>query len=715
MKYLLFPAAALAVAVAAGGPPDTRRDPVKDTYHGEVVTDDYRWLEDWNNKDVKAWSEAQNAHARGVLDKLPGTDKLRDELSKIMTAKTTTHGGFYYRGGQLFAMRRQPPKQQPFLVVLPALDQPDKARTLVDPGELDKKGTTAIDWFVPSPDGKYVAVSLSKNGTETGDVHVYETATAKEVFEVVPRVNGGTAGGDLAWAPYDKGYFYTRYPRGQERKPDDLDFYQQVYYHELGTSTDKDRYETGKDLPRIAEIKLEMDNKSGRLLATVQNGDGGEFAFFLRSKDGKWTKFSGFKDKLVQAAFGPKDDLYAISLEGAPRGKLLWLPIDSLDPVHSKEVIPEGKDTIVADFPGYSSRQTVLVTDNRIYVTYQLGGPSEVRCFDLKGKAVDAPKQLPISTVSGLTHLTGDDILFSNGSYVEPRSVFEYKATDNKTVKLPLTTPPPVDLSDVQVVREFATSKDGTKVPVNIMIPKGAKMDGTNPCLVTGYGGYGVNRVPGFVPERRVLFDRGFIFAEVNLRGGGEFGEAWHKAGNLANKQNVFDDFTAALKYLIEKKYTAPEHLAIMGGSNGGLLMGAELTQHPDLMKAVVSSVGIYDMLRVELSPNGAFNVPEFGTVKDEKLFKAMYAYSPYHHVKNDTKYPAVLFLTGANDPRVDPMQSRKMTARLQAATASGRPILLRTSTSSGHGLDTSLSERVEEYVDIYSFLFAELGVKAKS
>jgi prolyl oligopeptidase len=231
---------------------------------------------------------------------------------------------------------------------------------------------------------------------------------------------------------------------------------------------------------------------------------------------------------------------------------------------------------------------------------------------------------------------------------------------------------------------------------------------------VTGYGGYGINRVPGFSPERRILFDRGFIVVEANLRGGGEYGEAWHKAGNLANKQNVFDDFTAELQFMIEMKYTSPEHLAIMGGSNGGLLMGAELTQHPELMKAVVSSVGIYDMLRVELSPNGAFNVPEFGTVKDEKLFKAMYAYSPYHHVKDGTKYPAVLFLTGANDPRVDPMQSRKMTARLQTATMSGLPVLLRTSASSGHGLDTSLSERVEEYVDIYSFLFAELGVKAK-
>jgi len=373
--------------------------------------------------------------------------------------------------------------------------------------------------------------------------------------------------------------------------------------------------------------------------------------------------------------------------------------------------VPEGKDTIIADFPGYSSRQTVLPTASRLYVTYQLGGPTAVRCFDFDGKPLDAPKQLPISTVGGLARLTGDDILFADGSYVEPRNIYEYRAKSNETAKLPLNSPPPVDLSDVRVERVFVRSKDGTMIPVNIMVPKGVKLDGTNPCLVTGYGGYGVNRVPTFVPERRILFDHGFIVAEANLRGGGEYGEAWHKAGNLTSKQNVFDDFAAVLQLMINGNYTSSEHLAIMGGSNGGLLMGATLTQHPGLMKAVVSFVGIYDMLRVELSSNGAFNVPEFGTVKDEKQFRAMLAYSPYHQVKDGEKYPAVLFLTGANDPRVDPMQSRKMTARLQAA---GATVLLRTSAGSGHGLDTSLSERIEEYVDVYAFLFAELGIKVK-
>jgi prolyl oligopeptidase len=281
-------------------------------------------------------------------------------------------------------------------------------------------------------------------------------------------------------------------------------------------------------------------------------------------------------------------------------------------------------------------------------------------------------------------------------------------------VKSPLTSPPAVNFKDVRVVREFARSKDGTKVPVNILIPKGARRDGRNPCVVTGYGGFGHSIRPSFQPAYRVLFDQGVVVAVANLRGGGEYGEAWHRAGMLTRKQNVFDDFTAVLEHLVERRYTSSARLGIMGGSNGGLLMGAVLTQHPALVKAVVSFVGIYDSLRVELSPNGAFNVPEFGTVKDPGQFKALYAYSPYHNVKDGTKYPATLFLTGANDPRVDPMQSRKMTARLQAANAAATPILLRTSATAGHGLDTSLSERIEETVDVYAFLLTQLGATQK-
>jgi len=261
------------------------------------------------------------------------------------------------------------------------------------------------------------------------------------------------------------------------------------------------------------------------------------------------------------------------------------------------------------------------------------------------------------------------------------------------------------------VVREFAVSKDGTRIPLNIIRRKGTKLDGKNPALLTAYGGYGINESPYYSASLRVLLDHGFVFADANLRGGGEYGEAWHHAGSLTKKQNVFDDFAACARYLIDHKYTSAAKLGIEGGSNGGLLMGAELTQHPELFGAVVSHVGIYDMLRVELQPNGAFNVTEFGTVKEAEQFKALYAYSPYHHVVDGTNYPPVLFLTGANDPRVDPLNSRKMTARLQAS-GTKHVVLLRTSSNSGHGIGTALSERIAQQADVDAFLFDQLGVR---
>jgi prolyl oligopeptidase len=692
-----------------GMPPETPRRPVTDEYHDVPVIDDYRWLEDANDDAVRKWSDAQNALARQHLDRLPHVDAIRRRVTEIMSEKTVSYFELAYRHGTVFAMKREPPKQQPFLIVIPSLSLLDQARVLLDPNELDAAGTTAIDWYVPSPDGKLVAVSLSKGGSESGDVSIFETATGKQVFETVPRVNSGTAGGDLAWLPEGTGFFYTRHPHPGEREEADLNFFQQAYFHALGTPTDSDRYEIGKNFPRVAEIEFEMHPANGTLLLTVQNGDGGHFAHYVRSSRGEWKQVSTFEDDVVQMTFGPNEDLYLISREGAPRGKIQRVPLGNPDVTKAETIVPEGPDTIVTSF--YHSPPSLLPTATRLYVLYQLGGPSELRVFDLSGKPQAAPRQLPLATAGGLTKLEGDSVLFSNTSFLEPPAWYRFDAGTGETTKTALATDSPVDFRDIDVAREFATSKDGTKVPVNLLFPKGMKRDGKNPCLVTGYGGYGTNISPGFSAVRRVLLDQGFVIAVANLRGGGEYGDPWHRQGSLTKKQNVFDDFAAVLQHMIDRGYTSPRNMAIEGGSNGGLLMGATFTQHPELMRAVVSHVGIYDMLRVELSPNGVFNIVEFGTVTDPEQFKALYAYSPYHHVHDGTQYPAVLFLTGANDPRVDPMQSRKMTARLQAA-ASKLPILLRTTANAGHGGDTSLSERIEQYVDVFAFLFDQLGVE---
>lgn len=703
----------LSLILVAAMPPETHTIPVADSYHGVTIQDDYRWLEDWNDPRVKHWSDSQNEHARAVLDRLPHVEAIRARVTEIMSAKTVSYSGVEYRHGMLFAIQREPPRQQPFLMIFPSAAALDKSRVLVDPNKIDPQGTTSIDWFVPSPDGSLVAVSLSHAGTEAGDVHVFETATNSEVHEVVPRVNTGTAGGDLAWLPDASGYFYTRHPRDGERPPADLDFFQQVYFHKLGTPTAEDRYEIGNDFPRVAEIQFEMHDRSGTLLATLQHGDGGEFSHYLRSPAGKWARLADFSDRIIQATFGLDGDLYLLSRNGAPRGKVLRLPPSQTDISRAQTLVPEGPDTIINSF--YHAPPSLLATRQRLYVLYQLGGPSELRVFDLAGKPLGKPQQPPLSSTGGLTRLEGDDVLFANASYVEPSAYYLFHAKEGKTAKTLLQTKSPVEFRDVEVVREFAISKDGTKVPVNIMIPKGAKRDGSNPALVTGYGGYGTSLSPSFSAIRRVLLDQGMIVAIANLRGGGEYGEQWHLQGNLTHKQNVFDDFAAVLQYMIERGYTSPAKLAIEGGSNGGLLMGATLVQHPELMKTVVSHVGIYDMLRVERSANGVFNIAEFGTVADLKQFRALYAYSPYHHVQQGTRYPAVLFLTGANDPRVDPMQSRKMTARLQAAAPADVPMLLRTSSNSGHGAGTGLSERIEQTVDVFAFLFDQLGIQFKS
>jgi prolyl oligopeptidase len=271
-----------------------------------------------------------------------------------------------------------------------------------------------------------------------------------------------------------------------------------------------------------------------------------------------------------------------------------------------------------------------------------------------------------------------------------------------------------ISFADAEVLRDFAISKDGTRVPLNIIRLRKTQLDGNNPVLLGGYGGYGLSETPTLNPLNRVLLDHGFVIVTTNLRGGGEYGERWHEAGKLTRKQNVFDDFYACAQYLVSHRYTTPARLGIIGGSNGGLLMGAELTQHPEMYRAVVSFVGIYDMLRVELSPNGAFNVTEFGTVKESDQFKALYAYSPYHQVSDSKIYPAAIFLTGDNDPRVDPANSRKMVARLQAVGRSKGPILLRTTSNAGHGVGSSLSEQVAQFTDALSFLFDQLGIKKR-
>jgi prolyl oligopeptidase len=446
-------------------------------------------------------------------------------------------------------------------------------------------------------------------------------------------------------------------------------------------------------------------------MAEVANGDGGQFEHYIMDSSGHWTQVTHFEDDIVSAKFGPNDALYLLSRKDAPRGKILRLPVPNLPLSQAKLAVAEssGSDT---DEGGRASIENFVPAPGRLYVIDIAGGPSRVRVFDDQARSLPSPPLPPISAVDEAVSI-GGTLLFRVSTYLAPPAWYQFDGAGGKSTRLALSETSTFNVDNFEVVREFATSKDGTRVPLNILRRKGTKLDGTNPTLLWGYGGYGVNETPHYFGRLSPLIwlDQGGVFVDTNLRGGAEYGEEWHRAGNLTHKQNVFDDFIACAHYLIDRKYTSPEHFAIIGASNGGLLMGAALTQRPALFRAVVSLVGIYDMLRVELDPNGAFNTMEFGSVKDPAQFQALYAYSPYHHVKDRTAYPAILFLTGENDHRVNPMQSRKMTARLQAASTSGHPILLRTSSNAGHGIGTALDEAIEEDADVFSFLFNELGV----
>jgi len=684
--------------------PDTPKKPITTEYQGVTVEDPYQWLEAEDDSQVKAWSDAQNQRTRKSLDSFPDRPAIEKQLQEWYAKTSPSYSSLVSRPGILFAMKFQPPKQQPLLVTLASADDLKSEKVVLDPNVLDAKGTTAIDWFVPSLDGKYVAMSLSKGGSEDGTLHFYETATGKALPDTIAHVQYPTAGGSAAWNADSTGVFYTRFPRKGERPDADLNFYQQIYFHKLGTRDTEDKYSIGKEFPRIAEIALAASRDGKYILATVANGDGGEFAHYLLGPDQSWKQITQFSDQIKLARLGRDNALYLLSRADAPRGKILRLPLDLPELKDAAEIIASGEAVIEQVVPGTDA----------LYVADLLGGPSQIRRFDLNGKNETKISTPQISAVQELLALEDGSLLFRDVSYTDPAAWFHCSNGKTEPVKTTLQSTSPVSFADIEVRREFATSKDGTKIPLNILSRKGMKRDGNNPTLLYAYGGYGISMSPNFDFTRRLWFDRGGVYVVANIRGGGEFGEEWHKAGNLTKKQNVFDDFAAAAEYLIKENYTRPAKLAIQGGSNGGLLMGAMITQHPDLFRAVVSSVGIYDMLRVELAPNGAFNVTEFGTVKDPDQFKALYAYSPYHHVVDGTKYPAVLMMTGANDGRVAPYHSRKMTARLLAANKSENPILLRTSSSAGHGIGTALSERIKQSADIYAFLFGQLGMTGK-
>ncbi|HET7172481.1 MAG TPA: prolyl oligopeptidase family serine peptidase [Gaiellales bacterium] len=689
----------------------TPRIPVSTTYHGVTVTEDYRWLEDAGSEQTRTWTEAQNARTSAVLERLPAYGAVRRRAEELVKAESVSWGRASYgmgfegpqsAGSTYFVLKREPPRQQPFLVALTGLDDASNARVVVDPNAIEESGATTIDWFAPSPDGRLVAVSLSSHGTEQGTLHVFDSASGGLTDVTVPRVQGGTAGGSMAWAGDSSGYWYTRGPGAGERPDEELDFFQEVWYHALGEPLDRDRRDEPGPVadPRIVQHHLRASGDGRWTIDLAQRGDSGEWQIFARPQGaGGWWQVAEIADKCVGAVTGG-EALYLLSRAGAPRGQVLRLPMtDGASVAHARCVVPVSETTI----------ESLAATDDRLWVLDIDGGPSGLRVCDADGGSMTQVDIPPASAIESLGALDAHEVVYAVESFTRPR--VWWRGPDELPPRATaLRDETPFDLSSCDVRRELATSADGTRVPMTIISPRGAPRDGSAAAVLTGYGGFGISLKPRFDPTELLWLEAGGVLAVANLRGGGEYGEEWHHAGRLTAKQHVFDDFVACAGHLVESGVTSVDRLAVIGGSNGGLLICAVLTQHPEIARAFVALVPVVDMLRAELHPNGEFVSAELGTVREPEQFEAMRAYSPYHNVRDGAAYPATLLTGGESDPRVDAYHPKKMAARLQAATSGDEPILLRIEPG-GHGIGRSLDEAVTSLAEVYTFIFDRLGL----
>jgi prolyl oligopeptidase len=657
-------------------PVETPRVPVTTTYHGEAVTEEYRWLEDAASPDTSSWTRTQHERTMRYLQSLPAYEDIRGRAREILEAGATSYAGLHKADATYFALKHQPPRQQAFIVALDDLGDAASERTVVDPNELDPTGATTIDWYRPSSDGKMVAVSLSSHGTEDGALRLFDVGTGVSRDAEIPHVNSGTAGGSLAWRADGRAFWHTHHPLPGERDGlEEIGFFQDIWIHELQVGGGRVDLDGVFADDRIVENLLVSDAHGRWVLDRAAKGDGGEWQLFLRSQtDGSWWLAADLDDRVVDAVFGG-DALFLLSRKDAPHGQILRLPLDQGATVADAEVVvPMSAVTI----------ERLAATDAHLWVVDIDGGPSGLRGFTHDGDPLPAVELPAVCAIDDLVGLGPGEVAYSVETFVSPRTWWLVRDTDSTPWRTSLDTSTPLDLSGYEVRRVFGTSDDGTRVPINLIAREGILDARPAPTLLTAYGGYGISIKPWFRPGDLLWLEQDAVLAVANIRGGGEYGDEWHQAGRLTTKQNCFDDFAACAHSLVETGVTTSDQLVILGGSNGGLLMGAVLTQHPDIARAVIAAVPVMDMLRVELHPNGAFNVTEYGTVEDPDQFRALFAYSPYHRVVDGTPYPAVLLTAGEFDPRVDASHAKKMAARLQAATSSDAPVLLRLE-SGGH------------------------------
>jgi len=665
--------------------PATRRDDVQEVLHGTTISDPYRWLEDQNSPETRAWITEQNNYTHSLLDSLPGRSALENRLAELKKIEGI-HSPFERNGR--FVYRRRKVDQEQYVICMREGDT-GKEQVLIDPNPMSAEHTTNVDIFDVSKDGKLLAYMLRAGGKDETEVHVLDLDTRQELPDVLPLALYF----DVSFLPDRSGFYYSMI----------LDEGPRVRFHKLGTPVASDADVFGKGYTKESIITGDPSEDGRHLIILVCNGSACDKAeIWLQDLPAKGPIEPLVKD--IDARFFPfagGDHLFLQTNWQAPRGRVLAVDFAHPEREHWREVVPES-DTAI---------DSVALSGGKIIVAYVKNATSEVKVFEPSGRLAGNLEFPALGSVTDIqTRWETPDAFIGFTSFTIPRTIYKF-AMGTRQRSTWYEPSVPLDSSKFEIKQVWVTSKDGTRVPMFLIHGRGLKTDGARPALLTGYGGFALNITPDFWPDAIVWAEHGGVAAQVNLRGGGEFGEAWHKAGMLGNKQNVFDDFIAASEWLVQNKYTNPSKLAILGGSNGGLLVGAALTQRPDLYQAVVCWHPLLDMLRYDQFMMGKFWVSEYGAASDPEQFKWLYKYSPYQHAKPGIKYPAVLFMTGDGDTRVAPLHARKMTALLQSTTGSDRPILLRYELAAGHAGGRSVTQDIGDSVDSLSFLLWQLKV----
>lgn len=677
--------------------PASRAEPVSDTLFGQQVADPYRWLEDEKAPEVQGWMKAQDALAREQLAKMPGRDALARRFRELFYTDSISPPS--RRNGRFFYVRTHKDKEKS--VVYWRDGEHGTEKVLLDPNTWSKDGTISMGMWAPSWDGKKVVFSQKPNAADEAVLHVMDVDTGE--WSKVDVIEGGKYASPK-WTPDNKGFYYEWLPTDPSIPVDARPGYTTIRYHKLGTDPQTDALVHPRTGDPTTFLQSDL-SRDGKYL----------FVYVIRgwSENDIYWKRPGEKDfRLLVKGNGAKyelhawkDRFYVTTDEGAPRQRVFVVDPAKPERANWKEVVPE--DPV-------ASLQSAKVVGGHLALEYLKDATTEVRVATLDGKPVRTVQLPGVGAASNLVGLEDlDDAYYVFTSFTVPRLVYKTSVSTGKSeewarVELPMDP----DAYTTQQV--FYPSKDGTRVPMFLVYRKGLKKDGTAPTLLYGYGGFNVNMEPTFRASILPWLDAGGVYAVANLRGGGEYGKSWHDAGRLANKQNVFDDFAAAAEYLIKEQFTQSRRLAIYGGSNGGLLVGAAMTQRPELYGAVVCAVPLLDMVRYHLFGSGRTWIPEYGTPEKPEDFNTLYAYSPYHHVRPDVRYPALLMMSSDHDDRVDPMHARKFVAAVQNAAGNRSAALLRIEANAGHGGADQVAKQIESSADLYAFLFHALEVEMR-